>query len=141
MLSEAGGLLSFGSCPWSKEAGFAELTSALAVTIRSELLVRALAIAFLSAASAWLVRNTDLGRRWASKIVPCLQTMGAFALLGALMTIVLGLPLGQLPPLSNCQSLSAEVHEIAALLNDSMLQVHHILHTKESSILARPCTT
>ena len=95
MTTKAGGMLSFGSCPWPNESSYTDLTSALAASARSELVLRVLSIAFLSIASAWLVRNTDLGRSWACKVVPCLQNMGAFVLLGGLMTLVFGLPVGE----------------------------------------------
>ncbi|KAK9833658.1 hypothetical protein WJX74_002067 [Apatococcus lobatus] len=94
MTTQAGGLLRFGSCPWPNQSSYADLTSALAASASSELVLRVLSIAFLTVASAWIVRNTDVGRSWACKVVPCLQTIGAFVLLGGLMTVVLGLPVG-----------------------------------------------
>lgn len=95
MTAKSGGLLSFGSCPWPNESSYADLSSAVAASASSDLLLRVLSIAILSIGSAWLVRNTSLGRAWACKLVPCLQTMGAFALLGGLLTVVFGLPVGE----------------------------------------------
>ncbi|KAK9843567.1 hypothetical protein WJX84_004369 [Apatococcus fuscideae] len=61
MTTQAGGLLRFGSCPWPNQSSYADLTSALAASASSELVLR---------------------------------TIGAFVLLGGLMTVVLGLPVG-----------------------------------------------
>ena len=95
MSAKTGGLLSFGSCPWPNDSSYADLSSALTASARSDLVLRVVSIAVLSIASAWLVRNTSLGRAWACKVVPCLQTMGGFVLLGGLMTVVFGLPVGE----------------------------------------------
>ena len=87
--------MSFGSCPWPNETSYLDLTSALTASAKNELLLKVLVVAFVTGLSAWMVRNSDLGRSCASKLVPCLQTAAAFLLLGGLMTLVLGLPLGQ----------------------------------------------